>query len=239
MPAPHWADAAAEKDARVLRWIAEFPDDFRRRVVDRREPSTERDGCIDWTMSLNDNGYGTVSLPKAIDPRTRAVKVHRCMWLYLRDKIPYGLTLHHRCYRPVCSNVDHLSIETERDNILDGNSVSAQNTRKTHCALGHPLDGPDAKLVEAELKRGRRKCAICDRLRSAAQSAVRSAAHGALGLTYRAYVAEYGHSIDTACGVLSEHGIEPYDVLVEAGIDVEDLIWISPTWRTQSEKWKR
>jgi hypothetical protein len=66
----------------------------------------------------------------------------------------------HKCPNKNCWNPEHLYIGTQSDNILDAvknNTYNNQNTIKTHCKRGHPLEGDNLKLDE----NGERRCKTC------------------------------------------------------------------------------
>ena len=108
----------------------------------------EKTGCWNWLRSIS-NGYGYLWF----FGRHRA---HRAMFSFLRDSIPVGLTLDHLCRNKICVNPNHLEAVTLTVNILRGNSISAVNSRKTHCKKGHPFKGSNLYLL-----RGTRECRIC------------------------------------------------------------------------------
>lgn len=66
----------------------------------------------------------------------------------------------HTCASRNCWNPDHLYIGDQSQNILDAvrsNTYNNQNTIKTHCKRGHPLEGDNLKLDE----NGGRRCRQC------------------------------------------------------------------------------
>lgn len=86
---------------------------------------------------------------------------HRVSYTLFKGKIPAGLQIDHLCRNRTCINPKHLEAVTSRVNTLRGNSLQAQNAKKTHCKYGHPFI--QSNLVKSQLKQGRRECLICCR----------------------------------------------------------------------------
>jgi len=112
------------------------------------EPNT---GCWLWLGCCDDDGYAKFSVHGVVE---RAIR-----WVYrqLRGKIPREKQLDHVCRTRCCVNPDHLEPVTPRENTLRGESVPAQNARKTHCLRGHELAGNNLLPYE----RRRRVCRAC------------------------------------------------------------------------------
>ena len=77
------------------------------------------DGCWLWDGTVNNKGYGTISL----GPRTAArhLLVHRVSWFLHTGEWPTLNVLHH-CDTPRCVRPDHLFEGTQRDNMLDASA---------------------------------------------------------------------------------------------------------------------
>lgn len=110
------------------------------------------DTCWLWTAALH-NGYGSFYLPGA---GTR--RAHRIAYEALVGPIPEGLTLDHLCRNRGCVNPAHLEPVTNKENILRGVGITAENARKTHCVNGHPLEGYNLMFQP-----GGRRCRECFR----------------------------------------------------------------------------
>lgn len=107
--------------------------------------------CWIWTGSVGQDGYGRIRLAGAIR------RTHRLSYLAHKGEIPSGTVLDHLCRVRECCNPDHLEAVTNRENILRGESSSAQRARQTHCKRGHEFK-PENTYVRAN---GQRVCRTC------------------------------------------------------------------------------
>ena len=84
-------------------------------------------------------------------------------WAYraMVGEIPGGLVLDHLCRNVLCVNPSHLEPVTNRENILRGVGITAQNAQKTQCKWGHPFSGENL-FVRPD---GERMCRACMRRR--------------------------------------------------------------------------
>jgi hypothetical protein len=90
-------------------------------------------GCWIWTGTMNKHiGYGTMYLS---DYKTEYA--HRVSYGLFKGELVPGLTIDHLCRTRICVNPAHLEQVTRGENVLRGNSLSAINSRKTHCKMGH------------------------------------------------------------------------------------------------------
>jgi hypothetical protein len=85
------------------------------------------------------------------------VLAHRHSYQIHKGEIPIGMVIDHLCGNGLCVNPEHLRVVTNKENILRGVGVPAQNSRKTHCKRGHELS-PD----NVWNRKGRRACKQCD-----------------------------------------------------------------------------
>lgn len=66
--------------------------------------------CLEWTGSLNRNGYGRIVANGSV------VRVHRWVWEQKVRKIPDGIYIDHICGNTACCNIDHLREATPAQN---------------------------------------------------------------------------------------------------------------------------
>lgn len=132
-----------------------------------------QNGCLVWQGWTSGKGYGRIVI------NGRASHVHRVVYELVHGPLPSDLTVDHvaarGCVSRACCNIAHLEAVTVAVNVLRGNSASAMNARKTHCASGHPLAGDN--LDKGQLRLGQRRCRLCRRAReNTARKARRDAA---------------------------------------------------------------
>ena len=127
--------------------------------------------CWMWISSVvgfrpgrQDQGYGGFHF---LGKRMRS---HRFTYLLLNREIPNGRELDHLCRKPRCCNPRHMDLVTHKENCLRGESPTAINAAKEHCANGHKYDYVSPT--------GRRKCRACnaDRMRKSYAAKLRAAA---------------------------------------------------------------
>ena len=160
-------------------------------------PRLTRDasGCLVWKAGRR-GGYGQISAPMNGGKQIK-LGVHRVVWIKERGQIPLGLVLDHDgptgCHNRACAEPGHLQAVTSRHNtVATGTGLAAQNALKETCPAGHALSGDN--LVPSQVARGSRLCLQCDRDRDRERSWWISQACDLLGMSHRAYRAQYGWS---------------------------------------------
>lgn len=93
-------------------------------------------GCWEWGGFIRPDGYGHVRVGKS------TMLCHRFV---VRDCIPEGLDVLHKCDNRRCVNPDHLFFGTHDDNMKD-------HVRKNRHALKDGEDHPFSKLTEDQVR---------------------------------------------------------------------------------------
>lgn len=65
--------------------------------------------------SKNTNGYARIYDPE----KKKSVKAHRYIWEKYNGPIPKGFVVMHKCDNRACTNIEHLKLGTQGDNIKD------------------------------------------------------------------------------------------------------------------------
>lgn len=119
--------------------------------------------CWEWTGSTVGKGYGYAYLAQ----EQRHEYAHRMMYAWLVGPIPRGrrrnipVLDHFVCDNPRCCNPIHLKLAPQRNNVLRGSSLAADNTRKTHCPKGHLLPLEPNQLSGYTRNREPKLCRRC------------------------------------------------------------------------------
>lgn len=115
--------------------------------------------CWLWTRKLGEGGYAHI-----FDNGISRI-AHRYAYELLVGPIPEGFVLDHvkarGCNHRHCVNPDHLEIVTDKENILRGDGLPAQNARKTHCYQGHEFNEVNTYFIN-----NGRSCRVCGAERS-------------------------------------------------------------------------
>lgn len=102
----------------------------------RRMSTPSPSGCWLWDGTLNNHGYGQMTVPGR---RTRSA--HRVSYETFVGPIPDGLVIDHICRTRHCVNPKHLRTVTQRENVMASPvAIGALNAAKTHCPSGHPYN---------------------------------------------------------------------------------------------------
>jgi hypothetical protein len=110
--------------------------------------------CEEFQGHRNAGGYGRLSRGG------RLWLAHRWAWTQVYGPIPDGVKVLHACDNPPCTNVDHLWLGSQRDNIAD-------RVRKGRSARGERSNF--ARLTDADVAEIRRRRAAGEKLRTIAR----------------------------------------------------------------------
>lgn len=94
-------------------------------VEERLERFGERlsNGCVIWTRSLSDTGYGKMTISG------RQHRVHKVAWELVNGKVPEGYLLDHFvCFNRACYELSHLRIATTKQNSENQTALVSTNT---------------------------------------------------------------------------------------------------------------
>ena len=103
-------------------------------------------GCWLWTGFVQVNGYGSVRHEAAFDQGYengkkhggRKTSSHRAVYEILKERIPEGLQIDHRCEVKLCCNPDHLEAVTRSVNVL--RAIHGQNYMPANTGTQLSLD---------------------------------------------------------------------------------------------------
>lgn len=77
----------------------------------------DKNGCHNCTSHKTDRfGYPRINF------RYKNIPMHRYIYTVLKNEIPKGLVIRHKCDNPKCINIEHLEIGTIQDNVNDRHS---------------------------------------------------------------------------------------------------------------------
>lgn len=91
------------------------------------------ENCWNWKSALDNKGYPLFFM----DGQSR--RAQRLVYKEKFGSIPDNLVVDHLCRNHKCLNPFHLRLLTNKENILIGIGITAQNARKTLCKNGHEL----------------------------------------------------------------------------------------------------
>lgn len=83
---------------------------MRKEFLERVEKT---DTCWNWTMKLNETGYGQVTIFGKCEP------AHRVSYEMFVGDIPENYDIRHKCDNRRCVNPEHLEVGTRQQNIND------------------------------------------------------------------------------------------------------------------------
>lgn len=73
----------------------------------------KEDGCIHWSGSVGNHGYGVFNHANV------HYVTHRAAYIEFIGPIPEGLYVCHKCDVKICVNPDHLFVGSHQDNVMD------------------------------------------------------------------------------------------------------------------------
>ena len=117
------------------------------------------DECWPWTGAHVPRGYGFLTV--SVGDGRVTIYAHRLAYEMFVGPIGEGLTIDHLCRNPACVNPAHLEPVTMRENLMRGDTLTAQKAAQTHCVHGHEFT-PENTYVKAN---GCRLCKACTRER--------------------------------------------------------------------------
>ncbi len=112
--------------------------------------------CWEWTAAKDGKGYGKYYVGGG---RVLAT-AHRFAFLTLVGESNSTLDADHLCRNRACVNPAHIEMVTRQVNTVRGDGPAAVNYAKTHCHLGHPLEGENLKIGQRN-DHARRSCRTC------------------------------------------------------------------------------
>lgn len=90
--------------------------------------------------------------------RRKNLKAHRAAWSIAHtEEVPTGLVIDHICRNTRCVRPDHLRAVTQRENLLSGRTITAEQLSRDTCRNGHRLEGENL-FTKSDESRGCRSC---------------------------------------------------------------------------------
>jgi hypothetical protein len=130
--------------------------------------TSDPEACWLWPGGTNGDGYGQLA------SNMRNHRAHKFFYEHMVGPVPEGRVLDHLCHDPEtceggktcphrrCCNPKHLQVETNRENLMRGGTLAAENVAKTHCINGHEFTPENTH----HRSRGGRECRECMRTRA-------------------------------------------------------------------------
>lgn len=110
--------------------------------------------CWLWTGCTNNQGYGRIRYNDI------TLLAHRVSWQIRFGEIPTGLLVLHTCDNRICVNPQHLSLGTQKDNMLDANNKGRLISGEKH--YNSKLTQEDVSAIKSMLSY--RSCAEIGRM---------------------------------------------------------------------------
>ena len=122
-------------------------------LADRFWEKADKTGdCWLWTSAIGSHGYGIFWIGCG-----RSEYAHRVAYKLAKDEIPPGLLVMHSCDNPRCVKPDHLSVGTNRDNLMDA-SIKGRIARGERNKGGGKLTAQSVAEIKRLLLAGEMGC---------------------------------------------------------------------------------
>ncbi len=108
------------------------------------------DDCWKWLGNFYNSGYG-----QKTDINGNNTLAHILVY---KQFLINDLLIYLQCNNKWCVNPNHLQAITQRENVLRGDTLAANNLAKTTCPKGHEYSG-----LNLYMHKGKRYCKICVR----------------------------------------------------------------------------
>lgn len=120
--------------------------------IDRHFLPPNENGCIEWGLKVDKDGYGSYSINHV------GQRAHRIVYERTYGEIPKGLLVRHKCHNRKCVNIEHLLLGTPQDNMTDmvqaGRSLTGERNHKAK------LTADDVQKIKDLILQGYRTCTI-------------------------------------------------------------------------------
>lgn len=85
-----------------------------------RIKSSRRKGCLEWTGSKNQAGYGLIEYTDSITKKRTVLPIHRALYMINNNiELTRFQFVCHKCDNPACIDMRHMFLGSPRDNSLD------------------------------------------------------------------------------------------------------------------------
>ncbi len=124
---PYTAPSHQKKPGSTIRTKRRFKHDEEVKQFLTQNIVRQPNGCLTWARGCNRAGYGVIRY------KYKDYLVHRLLWSLSGRELPSGMELLHSCDNPPCCNLDHLSLGTQLDNMMDMCQKNRVAHGEEHC----------------------------------------------------------------------------------------------------------